>query len=50
MYFAHSTENPSREDWQKLPEHLVGVAELAEAFARAFSLLRLYNAGSPKTQ
>lgn len=36
MYFAHSTQNPSREDWQKLPEHLVGVAELAEAFARAF--------------
>ena len=36
MYFAHSTSDPSRKDWQVLRDHLYGVAKLAAQFARPF--------------
>jgi CRISPR-associated endonuclease/helicase Cas3 len=36
-YYAHSTENVDKSDWQKLPEHLLNVAKLAEHFADAFN-------------
>lgn len=35
-YYAHSTENPDKSDWQGLEEHLQNVAELASNFAAAF--------------
>jgi CRISPR-associated endonuclease/helicase Cas3 len=35
-YYAHSTENPDKLVWQKLEDHLRGVAERAEEFAKAF--------------
>ena len=35
-YYAHSTENPDKSDWQLLEDHLQGVAELAEEFASVF--------------
>jgi len=35
-YFAHSTKDEARENWQSLSEHLSGVAELAEKFAASF--------------
>ncbi|MBN1956786.1 MAG: CRISPR-associated helicase Cas3' [Desulfuromonadales bacterium] len=36
QFYAHSTDNPDKSDWQKLEEHLQGVAELAEEFAAVF--------------
>jgi CRISPR-associated endonuclease/helicase Cas3 len=35
-YYAHSTVTLDKSDWQKLPEHLLNVAKLAECFADAF--------------
>ena len=35
-YYAHSTENPDKSDWQSLAEHLSSVSELAERFAATF--------------
>jgi CRISPR-associated endonuclease/helicase Cas3 len=35
-YYAHSTENSDKSDWQTLEEHLEGVASLAEEFAGVF--------------
>ena len=35
-FFAHSTANASRADWQSLPDHLKGVGTLARQFAQAF--------------
>lgn len=35
-YYAHSTENPDKSDWQELGEHLDKVAGLAARFASAF--------------
>lgn len=35
-YYAHSTENPDKSDWQTLEDHLQGVAKLAEEFASVF--------------
>ena len=35
-YFAHSTDNPDKSDWQTLEAHLQGVASLAEEFAAVF--------------
>lgn len=35
-YYAHSTNSADKSDWQPLSEHLMGVAEKAEAFAAAF--------------
>lgn len=35
-YYAHSTNNPDKSDWQGLEEHLRNVANLASGFAGAF--------------
>lgn len=35
-YYAHSTDNPDKADWQRLEEHLEGVARQAEEFAAVF--------------
>ncbi len=35
-YYAHSTDSADKSDWQILSEHLIGVAEKADAFAAAF--------------
>ncbi|NIA30903.1 MAG: CRISPR-associated helicase Cas3' [Actinobacteria bacterium] len=35
-YYAHSLEGRPKEEWQPLEEHLIGVAEKAEAFASVF--------------
>lgn len=35
-YYAHSTDNPDKSDWQGLEEHLRNVASLASGFAGAF--------------
>jgi CRISPR-associated endonuclease/helicase Cas3 len=35
-YYAHSTDNPDKSNWQTLEEHLEGVAGLASEFAEAF--------------
>jgi len=36
MYYAHSTKNPDKSDWQLLRSHLVKVAELSRNFADDF--------------
>ncbi|MDD2220006.1 MAG: CRISPR-associated endonuclease Cas3'' [Desulfoplanes sp.] len=36
-YYAHSTDNPDKSDWQGLKEHLQNVADLASGFAEVFS-------------
>ncbi|MXN67132.1 CRISPR-associated endonuclease Cas3'' [Stappia sp. GBMRC 2046] len=38
MFFAHSTGDPSKSDWQGLSDHLTGVAELAASFGRSLGL------------
>ncbi|RZU38237.1 CRISPR-associated Cas3 family helicase [Fluviicoccus keumensis] len=35
-YFAHSTTNPDKSDWQLLSDHLSAVGELASQFAKEF--------------
>lgn len=35
-YYAHSTDNQKKTDWQTLDEHLQGVSELAAEFATPF--------------
>lgn len=35
-FYAHSTDNPDKSDWQLLEDHLEGVACLAEKFAAVF--------------
>jgi len=35
-FYAHSTDNPDKSDWQLLEDHLQGVAGLAEEFAAVF--------------
>jgi len=37
VFFAHSTEQSDKSDWQQLQSHLVNVGELAEDFAEAFN-------------
>jgi CRISPR-associated helicase Cas3/CRISPR-associated endonuclease Cas3-HD len=37
MYYAHSTKNPDKSDWQSLPSHLTNVAELSRDFADTFN-------------
>jgi len=36
MYFAHSTKNPDKKDWQPLKIHLTNVANLSQDFADDF--------------
>lgn len=36
IYYAHSTENPDKSDWQELLPHLEAVADLSGKFAEAF--------------
>lgn len=36
QFYAHSTDNPDKSDWQLLEGHLRGVASLAEDFAAVF--------------
>lgn len=36
QFYAHSTDNPDKSDWQTLEEHLQGVAALAEQYAGVF--------------
>lgn len=36
VFFAHSTANPDRSNWQLLPDHLLNVGEWAAQFARVF--------------
>lgn len=35
-YYAHTTPDPTKEDWQPLPEHLQNVADIAGEHASAF--------------
>ncbi|MCF6179678.1 MAG: CRISPR-associated helicase Cas3', partial [Geopsychrobacter sp.] len=35
-FYAHSTDNPDKSDWQLLEDHLRGVAQLAAEFAAVF--------------
>ncbi len=37
IYYAHSTERQDRSDWQRLPDHLHAVGELAAARAAVFN-------------
>nr|WP_319540287.1 CRISPR-associated helicase Cas3' [uncultured Methanospirillum sp.] len=37
MYYAHTTENTDKHDWQLLKDHLIQVADLASSFASDFS-------------
>lgn len=39
-YYAHSTDNPDKSDWQELEEHLEAVAALAARFASVFGAER----------
>jgi len=39
-YYAHSTENTDKSDWQPLSEHLLNAAALAGSFAAAFGAER----------
>jgi HD superfamily phosphodiesterase len=36
MFYAHSTENPDRSDWQTLQSHLVAVGRMASLSASTF--------------
>lgn len=36
IYYAHSTDNPDKSDWQELSDHLEGVAKRAKLFADVF--------------
>ena len=44
-YYAHSTENPDKSDWQSLKDHLINVAEISSGFADDFSAGELAYAG-----
>ncbi|KNY27431.1 CRISPR-associated helicase/endonuclease Cas3 [Pseudobacteroides cellulosolvens] len=45
-YYAHTTDNKDKSDWQLLIDHLVNVAEYSEKFANAFGAGKLaYTAG-----
>ena len=37
MYYAHSTQNPDKSDWQILCDHLTNVAEISRTFANDFN-------------
>lgn len=36
MFYAHSTSDLTKSDWQELADHLLGAAQLAKSFARPF--------------
>lgn len=40
MYYAHSTDDESRANWQPLPEHLIDTANLAESFGQRIHLAK----------
>lgn len=40
MHFAHSTNDPSRANWQLLVDHLDAVSELASQFGRRLGIER----------
>jgi len=37
MYYAHSTKNPDKSDWQLLRDHLTNVATISQEFAHDFN-------------
>ena len=37
MYYAHSTKNPDKSNWQNLRDHLINVGHLSRTFADDFS-------------
>lgn len=37
MYYAHTTNNPDKSDWQLLTDHLIQVAKLSSSFASDFN-------------
>ena len=39
-YYAHSTKHADKHDWQRLPEHQIGVAALAASFGRRLGIGR----------
>ena len=45
MYYAHSTNNSDKSDWQLLKDHLTNVANLAARFACDFNASELAYAG-----
>ena len=45
MYYAHSTDDPDKHDWQRLREHLQSVAGIASEFADDFCAGDLAYAG-----
>lgn len=45
MYYAHSTDDPGKHDWQLLGEHLQNVADIASEFADLFCAGDLAYAG-----
>ena len=39
-FFAHSTDNPDKSEWQLLEDHLPEVARLSEKFASVFTSVK----------
>jgi CRISPR-associated endonuclease/helicase Cas3/CRISPR-associated endonuclease Cas3-HD len=37
MFYAHSTKNPDKSDWQPLKDHLLKVADISQQFANDFN-------------
>lgn len=37
MFYAHTTKNPDKSDWQPLKDHLTNVAEISQQFANDFN-------------
>src|SRR3954454_8190008 len=40
MYYAHSTNDESRANWQPLPEHLINTANLADRLGQRIGLAK----------
>ncbi|WOF16664.1 CRISPR-associated helicase Cas3' [Methanoplanus sp. FWC-SCC4] len=45
MYYAHTTENANKSDWQTLKDHLESVAQISSGFADDFGSGRIAYAG-----
>jgi len=45
MYYAHSRDDPNKNDWQSLKDHLTNVAEMASEFATDFNASEFAYAG-----